>query len=73
MTTRLDTNGQHIEWRMTGSTFRRFKEHWFQLDTVSPDSVEYAELIDLIRSLPGFPYWNNDRLDMIHIHVTDLE
>jgi len=61
---------RHIEWRLSQDTYDRFRELLSELETTSMHNPKYHQLLDDMRSLPGYPTHADHELDLIHFHVT---
>lgn len=45
----------YVEWRLTKATEFRFRELYHQYTQVDEDSDEAQAIVEMIKSLPGFP------------------
>ena len=46
---------KHIEWRCSGRVEAQFWDYLGQLAELNEESDEYADIVEFIHSLPGFP------------------
>jgi hypothetical protein len=59
-----------LEWRVSTSTRIRFVELLNELRDMHATNPRHHELLDEIRSLPGFPIGADPEADLIHLNVT---
>lgn len=64
---------QPIEWRLSALTMRTFERLMKELVAMEEkDSDEAYAIEDEIRSLPGFPHWNDPKRHIINFTITSI-
>ena len=61
---------RHLEWRLSQATYDKFRELLDELQVTSMHNPKHFQLLDDMRSLPGYPRNADPELDLIHFHVT---
>lgn len=62
--------GRHVEWRLSSGTMVQFREMLAELELTSMHAPRYHQLLDDMKSLPGFPHHADPERDVIHFNVT---